>query len=110
MIGVLARDERASIATSLSAHAFLRRTVRRRGWRGGHREWLHFCVLSDDLELIVNLSVVDDLRVARGERVRFLMLARHNQAWRGDLIESSPDAVDLRGGQLHVRAGHQAIE
>lgn len=110
MIELLARDERASIATSLSANAFLRRSTRRRGRRSGHREWLHFCVLDDDLELIINLSVVDDPRVERGERVRVLVLARQSQAWRGDLVEIPPEAIDLRGGQLHVRAGDHTIE
>jgi hypothetical protein len=106
----LAAHDRSSILASLSAHAFLRRSTGPRARSAAHREWLHFCVRDADLDLIVNLSIVDDDRVARGERVRLLVLARHGQTWRGDLAEIDPDVIELRGGQLCARAGASVIE
>lgn len=102
--------DRSAIAASLSANGFLRRSPWRDGGQPGHREWLHFTVHSPDLQLVVNLSAVDDLRPAAAphrERVRVLVLARDARGWCGGIDEV--DDADLRGGQIFARAGELVL-
>lgn len=100
--------DRRAITASLASHGFLRRSPWLHGGRAGHREWLHFAIRAGDLQLVVNVSAVDDLRPAaepHRERVRVLVLAHDGAGWHGDLDEAGPDERELRGGQLNLRAG-----
>ncbi|MEO8699590.1 MAG: hypothetical protein ABI867_06075 [Kofleriaceae bacterium] len=99
--------DRSAVIASLSAHGFLRRP---RAGRAHHREWLHFCVRDGATELIVNLNIVGDGRVAAGERARVLVLARRDGVWSGDLEEIELGAIDARGGQLRAHVGRHVIE
>lgn len=104
--------DRRAIARSLSASGFLRRSPWRDGGIAGHREWLHFTVRDGELQLVINVSIVDDLRPAaepHRERVRVLVLVHDGDRWHGDLDEIAEADCDVRGGQLHVRAGATSI-
>jgi hypothetical protein len=106
----LDRWDRMSIAASLSANGFLRRSPWRDGGRAGHREWLHFTIHDPDVQIVINASVVDDLRPAaepHRERVRVVVLVRDASGWHG----GGDDIADaeLRGGQLAARFGDLAI-
>lgn len=104
--------DRRAITRSLSASGFLRRSAWRDGGPAGHREWLHFTIRDGALQLVVNVSIVDDLRPAaqpHRERVRVLVLAHDGERWHGDLDEIADADCDVRGGQLHVQAGATTI-
>jgi hypothetical protein len=107
---MLDRWDRDAIAASLAANGFLRRSPWRDGGRAGHREWLHFTVHAPALQLVINASIVDDLRPAaerHRERVRVVVLARDASGWRGGVVEHAN--IDLRGGQLAATFGDLAI-
>lgn len=104
------RWDRLAIDASLSAHGFLRRSPWRDGGRPGHREWLHFTVHAGDLRLVINASVVDDLRPAAArhqERARLLVLVHDGTRWHGG-VDDVADA-QLRGGQLEATLGDVTI-
>lgn len=89
----------AAIARSVMQTDYLRRGA---SLARGHREWLHFCIDADGIDLIINLSVSDDLRPAAApgsERVRLTLLVCRNGVWDGDSEEVE---CALDGG--HVRA------
>jgi hypothetical protein len=102
----LSHGEARAIARSLASNGYLRRSTLGVGGAGsiartGRREWLHFCAGTADLDLIVNLSAVDDLRPAGGgERVRLTVLVRTGDHWDGDVDEID---ADLAGGRLEAR-------
>jgi hypothetical protein len=98
-----------AIARSLARHGYLRRPTLGVGSIGavggasgtGRREWLHFCAGTADVDLIVNLSAVDDLRPAGGgERVRLTVLVRTGDHWDGDVDDID---ADLAGGRFEAR-------
>ncbi|MFN0249074.1 MAG: hypothetical protein ACKV2T_19475 [Kofleriaceae bacterium] len=106
----LDRWDRAAIGASLAANGYLRRSPYRDGGRPGHREWLHFTVHGSGARLVLNASVVDDLRPAASthrERVRVLAMVQDAGGWHGDVVDL--DAADLRGGQLCLQLGALAI-
>lgn len=98
--------DRRAIAASLSANGFFRRSGWRHGGRAGHREWLHFTMHAGELRLVLNISIVDDLRPAAGrhrERVRVLVLVLAGERWHGGIDEIAD--AEIRGGQLAATLG-----
>lgn len=68
----------------------------------GHKEWLHFCIYGDDVDLLLNFSVVDDLRPGGGGELARLTLLAGRGRWDGDLI--SYDAGQWTTGVGEVSA------
>ncbi len=103
--------DRRAIAASLHAHEFFRRGRALTLGARGYREWQHFFVATDELELFVNLSVFDDLRPAAShrERARVLVFVRRAGRWDGDVDEVAPAELELHGGQLAARFGHVEV-
>ena len=82
---------------------------RRAGWQ---KEWFHFCILSPELTLLVNLNVCGDLRPAAipGNRVaRVLMMAHTGAGWRGELETVDPRDVVLTPGEVGMVLGQNRI-
>jgi hypothetical protein len=92
----------------LNAQNFLRRP------RGvaGHREWLHFYVSIEGLDLFINLSLFDDQRPAAvgGERARVLVFARDHGKWAGDAEDIGADDFEVCGGELACRFGDVSLD
>ncbi|HEX4352053.1 MAG TPA: hypothetical protein VHZ95_04045 [Polyangiales bacterium] len=86
----------SALAASLHEHGFVRR-VR------AQREWLHVHVCGDDLDLIVNASILG------ADRTRVLVLVRDGGGWSGDVEDIASSRTDVRGGQLFLRAGATTI-
>ncbi len=66
-----------------------------------HREWLHFCVHGEGLDLLVNFSGFSSTDAS--ERYprpipRITVLARDHRGWRGAVETHAPDAGSLPGG------------
>jgi len=93
---------------ALADNGFMRRS--RFGWDGiaGHKEWLHFALHVEGLDLLVNFSVVDDVRPgirAGTEQSRLVCLVRE-KSWLGDIDHFSRDETRVVGGRLDVRFAH----
>jgi hypothetical protein len=81
----------------------------RAGWQ---KEWFHFCILTPELSLLINLNVCGDLRPAAvpGSRVaRVLMMASTPEGWFGDLETVDPRDVVLRPGEVAMVLGQNRM-
>ncbi len=83
---------------------YVRRSPFAFGGPGGHKEWLHFCVLAPGLDLLVNFSLSDDVRAGAhpgSEHARVTLLLR-DESWDGDVetFSTSEVAVRRRGVDL----------
>jgi hypothetical protein len=104
----LVLDDRATLTEALVRHDFLRGSPWATGGRGFHKEWLHFCVLTDDVHLLVNFSVSDDTsaNARRGDRVaRITTLVRGRDGWDGDVDTFDPDETVAPSGSLGLAFG-----
>lgn len=72
-----------------------------------HTEWTHFVVLADDVQVLLNLSLVS---TGDGSRpaVR-LLLAVHSTTWEAGVVDFQPRQVDLRAGRFDVVLGDNAL-
>jgi len=101
-------DPRA-LATSIARTDFVRRPAPEPG-RAGHREWLHFSIEEAGLTLLVNFSVVDDLRPSAPhgrERGRLTVLVRRQGRWDGGADELP---VEVHGGRIFAAVGESHVE
>ena len=99
-------------ADVLARVGFLRRTPALWGGPSGHKEWLHFAVRHGDLDLLLNYSLVDDVRVGTPsgvERGRAIAIARVDGRWVGGLDEVTPDLVQARGGGIDMALGPNSV-
>jgi hypothetical protein len=104
----LVLDDRRHLAEALVRQDFLRGSPWASGGPGLHKEWLHFCVLTDDLHLLVNWSLSDDpsAGVARGTRLpRITVLACERGAWDGDVDTFDPAETRAVPGRLELAYG-----
>ena len=101
-----------SAADALARVGFLRRTPTLWGGPPGYKEWLHFAVRCGDLDLLLNYSLVDDVRpeaTPGAERARTIAIARVDGRWTGGLDEEAPEAVRALGGQLAMTLGPNRV-
>lgn len=106
----MSADAVRSAALLLRENGYFRRTSATLA-RGSHKEWLHFAVHVEGLDLLANFSVVDDIRPgapAGGEIYRLTCLFRE-QTWDGDIDQFATHEVSLRGGHLDVRFGDNRV-
>jgi len=78
------------------------------GGRVGHKEWSHFCVFGDGIELLLNWSLMDDTGSFRPrvEVPRVTWLVRSDAGgWDGELEEFDSEHVAVRGGRIDLRMG-----
>ncbi len=104
------------VATEISGAVeqadFVRRSPAFWGGRRGHKEWLHFVVLGDDYDVLVNFSFSDDLRAPRdaaSEVARLTVLVRDGDEWDGDVDTFAADEVVVRGGGIDVCFGDNVL-
>jgi hypothetical protein len=89
----------------------LRRSPARVGGPGGHKEWMHFCAYGPGVDVLVNFSLVDDVRpgAAPGaEFARVVVLVREG-GWDGDVERFEADVVRVQGGGLSLRFGDNVM-
>jgi hypothetical protein len=82
------------------------------GGVGGHKEWLHFCVLAPGLDLLVNFSLSDDVRAgaSRGAEHARLTVLVHDREWDGDVDTFSADDVRVAAGRIDLAFGDETCE
>ncbi len=93
---------RSAISASIANHDFLRRSRR-------HREWLHFSIAGPEVDIVVNLSFVDDPASAI-ERAQLTLLVHRDGAWDGDVEVIDPEQLELRGGDVFAAWGRNRVE
>jgi hypothetical protein len=102
-----------NLAPLLHFTDYFRRSPARAGGRAGHKEWLHFCLQEPDLDLIVNVSVHDEIESTlprAGERAHLVALARDGDRWLGDVDRYWDRDVDIAGGEVAARLGENRVE
>lgn len=89
---------------------YFRRPPSRIGGEVGFKEWMHFCVYGEGIDLLINFSEVDDLRpnAAGKSLARMTVLARRNQ-WRGGVEAIAADEVEIVGGRVEARFGDNTL-
>ncbi len=88
---------------------YFRRPPARVGGRGVFKEWMHFCVYSDSLDLLVNFSDVDDPRRGMAGSVgRMTVLARTDR-WFGGVEEVPAEALRIEGGKVAASFGASSV-
>ena len=77
--------------------------------RHGHKEWLHFCVLGRDIDLLVNFSLSDPPPRDRGTTAaRVSVLVRAGE-WDGDVETVPASTVRISVGRVDLRFGSSTL-
>ena len=91
------------VAEALSRTDYLRRSPARLGEAGHHKEWHHFIVHADGLDLLVNFSLIDDpWRAGAAETARLIVVARAGE-WRGTVDTIASGGCEILDGGHRVR-------
>ncbi len=104
-------NSRHQIAQSVLENDYFRRPELVPGAPPGHKEWLHFAVHASGLDLLVNFSVVDDVRPGAAfgaELPRITTLVRTDH-WSGDIDEFDRRDVSVRGGHVDLSYGENFV-
>lgn len=94
-----------AIAHAIERADWLRRSPARLGGPGGHKEWLHFCVYADGVDVLVNFSFVDDVRAGAWRQDGRLTMLVRERTWHGAVERFAAHDVVARGGGIDVRLG-----
>jgi len=102
-------DERARLQRALEARDYFRRPPRVE--RGTHKEWLHFAVYAEGLDVLVNYSIVDDIRprAPQGAELYRLTCIVREGAWDGDVDSWPQHSARVRGGSLDLSFGPNEV-
>lgn len=110
------RGESLDLERAVEIGDYWRRSPFGVGGAGSHKEWLHFVVHTANLDLLVNFSLVDDVRpeAAPGtELPRTVVLVRDaasaGGAWDGDIELFAPDECRVVGGGIDTHFGPNAV-
>jgi hypothetical protein len=110
-----AERDRYPLARVVERCDFWRRSPATVGGRGGHKEWTYFCILTDEVDLIVNLSIMDypafpGSAPGRAEQARIALLARTPDGrWHGDVEMCDSNLVTLHAGRIDSRFGRSTL-
>jgi hypothetical protein len=107
----------ATLGRAIELGDYLRRSPLRLGEAPGHKEWLHFCIATPELHVLLNWSLLDQSvargeagsRRAAGERARFLALVCEDQGWTGGFATPPSGDVDAVGGAVRLRIGGASL-
>lgn len=87
---------------------YLRRSPASAGGHAGHKEWTHFCVFGDEVDLMLNFSLMDGVQTgmtSRAEVPRLALMTRDGVGWEGDVDRFAAEEVDFSGGRIDLRLG-----
>jgi len=87
---------------------FFRRSPARLGGPGQHKEWQHFIIHSEHLELLINFSLADEptWNGRPGAEVgRLIVVARVGEQKHGEVLRCAGDALDVEAGRIDARLG-----
>lgn len=75
---------------------------------GAHKEWYHFCISADGIELLVNLSLTADPR--GGRHARLSLLAFDGAGWHGGVERYPEPLVSAQVGQIGMAMGRSRMD
>lgn len=86
---------------------YLRRSTSLLPGARGFKEWLHFAVHAPGLDMLVNFSIVDDIRARAplGAEIGRVICMVRDTRWDGDLDQYSAQDVSIRSGHFDARFG-----
>ena len=90
---------------------YLRRSPFSLGGPGGHKEWLHFCVYGQNIDVLANFSLCDDVRADAKpgtEFARVTVLVRE-ESWNGDVDLYATEDVIVHGGCVDAAFGANVV-
>jgi hypothetical protein len=104
-------DDERRIRRAISRGNFVRRPTVRLSDLRGHKEWMHFCASTAELDVFVNFSIVDDLRLGapRDAEIARLVCAVRGEDWDGDVDEFGVESVRAQPGQMNMRVGPSGV-
>lgn len=70
-----------------------------------HKEWMHFCVLGAEVDLLVNFSLMHE----QGREVPRLTMLACDGEWEGDVETFAPSQVDVAGGRIDLAMGGSTL-
>ena len=79
---------------------------------GQHKEWHHFCILGEGVQVIINLSLIRDRVTTQGGgmwQARLIMLVRE-EGWDGDVDTIPGSEVKAKRGGLDLQLGHNSVQ
>ena len=91
---------------------YFRRSPSRLGGRGEHKEWQHFIVHTQGMNLLINFSLLDEVLPGRMQPVevaRLIVLVHGEAGWEGDLERFDEQDVEVEAGHLHARFGRNSV-
>jgi hypothetical protein len=98
----------AGLSQRILTSDYLRRSPASAGGRIGHKEWTHFCVFGEQVDLMVNFSLMDGVQTGAtpaAEVPRLALLVRDTGGWEGDVDRFTADEVDIAGGRIDLHLG-----
>lgn len=102
------RPDSRRLARLLADTDYFRRSPSRLGGRGEHKEWQHFIVHTEGMNLLVNFSLLDEPlpgRTQSAEVARLIVMAHGEAGWEGDVERFEDGEVEVVAGHLHARFG-----
>jgi hypothetical protein len=93
---------------------YFRRSPGRHGRPAGFKEWLHFCIYGEDLDALLNFSVVDDVRevaplAEEVGRVTALLHDPSEAVWGGGVAAVDRDQLHVGGGKIDATFGDSRL-
>ena len=80
---------------------------------GGYKEWSHFCAFSDEISIIVNLSLMDHSQYRDGsvqQIPRVVILVKTSGGyWEGDIVQLPSSSVEMGPQQTDIRIGESSL-
>lgn len=105
-LGTSIGQELSDAARVIVQTDYFRRSSRRLGGAGPHKEWQHFILHAEALHLLVNFNLLDDAFRASGvETGRVIVLARTSAGWTGGVSTASPENLVVDAGSIDARFG-----
>lgn len=78
-----------------------------------YKEWSHFCIVSDDIDLLVNFSLLDDFDGDLGQVIsvpRLTVLVRKaGGIWDGEIDQYSPDQFEISPQRKDIRIAGNSL-
>lgn len=101
-----------AIDRALRRADYFRRSPAAVGGPGGHKEWMHFCVYSETIDALINVSFVDDVHTTGADPpaslARWILLTR-TDGWQGDIDTHDGAEVRVHAGRLDARLGDNEV-
>ena len=76
-----------------------------------YKEWLHFCIVGTECNLLINLSVMNHAAGSAGNRprARLLVLVDRRGVWQGNLEEIPAERFSFSPGRVDCRFGDTTL-